>query len=967
MPMNAIDITGNWESDVLPADRLQTREPEVKQGQTTVFRQRLQAPAGIHALELVYWPDQDSRLGKAIEEKFDGFDGLSINGSSVRVAFLKMEGTREGYRALVQLEEEAQGSERELQLALTLCASRPLHTRLIGDVGRNEGGGAYQALPPISDGQLAIVRGIPFHLSELNEFEIDDLVKDSPGDRGGLHPWNDGMTLPCYGAKVRTAHFLGMIHSIDVANGSWFSPKGDHGYSHFVGDKAGEIAIRWTDGEETVVPLVFGFNMWYSRAWDMFWHWWMYGQYIGHLDEQMFSGRDDGREIVEEAVALVDGIRAMGSLSSNARFVFSVDLGEREVESISLKGDPLLYGHPVVSAVTLETAEQCSALPTLPDLGSVKSARKPVSLEQIETGDWQDRVERLQKLLYTYVDELPVLDEPLVPDGYFGPRYRFEGNPDSVYAATFLYRNGPECAAYIADNGTDCSSSTARQAIPHYIYGMGIWFGFDPVFGSLDNWFKLYRERSPGELSGISEAWARGVGELLREAMAFGYDKFVRSYVDWLDNALFAEANPPHWNRIVGRSCYTTYEVEVGGTVEKGVRENDGHGICMWGRYMVWHGMGRPADWNEQHFAATEAAVEWIEWQLANDRIRPGVRKDVLFTESECAHGSYDIYSSYNCLHGIKLSIRMAEQLGRTELAERWKQLYERLRQGILDHLVDPSEDGPIWHTEEDCYWQDHAHKLVPIQLATEGDSYTPLEDWASGDSMDRTFLEISENSYRHLMRSENYNCLRMFGYGQGMMTQSALLLDRMADAEKFLHLMLTHTYLPHLEGWAAPEGIIVHRSGRYYLPVNGYMGQDSHVADSTKAVRLLLGIDDNDPCHLRLVPRYPADWTKMSISEYPVVTGQTRQSISYVYDRGERESASEHTFSFELQHPVDRLSIRLGPYSPDTRIERAYWNGSEIPFACIDSGDSRWVWVSHLSGKSGIIRIVGVQPIEEG
>jgi len=177
--------------------------------------------------------------------------------------------------------------------------------------------------------------------------------------------------------------------------------------------------------------------MWYSRAWDMFWHWWMYGQYIGHLGDRMFSGREDGRGIVEEAVALVDGIRAMGSLSSNARFVFSVDLGGREVASISLRGDPLLYGHPVVSAVTLETSELCSELPTLPDLGSAKPVRKPVSLERIEAGEWQDRVERLQKLLYTYVDELPVLDEPLVPDGYFGPRYRFEGTPDSVYAALF--------------------------------------------------------------------------------------------------------------------------------------------------------------------------------------------------------------------------------------------------------------------------------------------------------------------------------------------------------------------------------------------------------------------------------------------------------------------------------------------------------------------------------------------------
>jgi len=41
-------------------------------------------------------------------------------------------------------------------------------------------------------------------------------------------------------------------------------------------------------------------------------------------------------------------------------------------------------------------------------------------------------------------------------------------------------------------------------------------------------------------------------------------------------------------------------------------------------------------------------------------------RVDLLYTESES--GSYEFYSSYNCPHELKLSIKMAQELG-----EKWQ------------------------------------------------------------------------------------------------------------------------------------------------------------------------------------------------------------------------------------------------------------------------------------------------------
>ncbi len=254
-----------------------------------------------------------------------------------------------------------------------------------------------------------------------------------------------------------------MIHNLDIANGSWYSPKGDHGYSHFVGDRAGEIVIRWEDGAEARVPLVFGYNLWYGKAWDNLWHYLDYvpGRGGANFDATLFDGHDEHRRVIETGLALADGYRLMGSDSCNARFIFTVDLGGRSVRSIDVAGVPELYDFPLISAITFEmdAAAPPSTSPSAPlarlsdPTGGVTGLRA-VTVDSIQREAWRAGVETIQRVLYTFVDELPKLSAPSRPDGYFGPGFDFQGNPLATYAATYLYWNGPECSAYIADDGT---------------------------------------------------------------------------------------------------------------------------------------------------------------------------------------------------------------------------------------------------------------------------------------------------------------------------------------------------------------------------------------------------------------------------------------------------------------------------------------------------------------------------------
>jgi hypothetical protein len=967
--MMPVDITGNWRETGAYLPRIQAREPDLAPGERRAFRQRLRLPAGSYRLAFEYDPRLERQAGLALGHRFDPFDGLSIDGQPRPLSFVPSAGEDGVFHASCEFEAPASGS---VSLEMRLGNTRMMRTWLDGGQPW-PASSVYRAVAPARPGERLLAHGIPFLASRIDVVHIPAGL--ALPERRGLRPWDAGMRLECGGAAVKTAHFLGMIHSIDLANGSWYSPKGDHGYSHFVGDQAGQIVVTWDDGATSSVPLVFGFNLWYGRPWDILWHYEPYsegpGPYGFNCDDSLFCGRPEYRDLIPEGLALVDGIRLMGSRSCNARFIFSLDLAGRPARSITVSGTDELHGHPLISAVTLETASGAPGLEPLPALCADPPNPRITTLPEAGRRAWWPGVERIMRALYTFVDDLPRLSQPAMPPGYFGPSYDFQGLPEAVYAATYLYHNGPECAAYIADSGTTCSSSTARKGTVHYTMGMGVWRAEKPVFDGLEDWFALYRSRAPGTLPGGTNtwerdkpsAWTRGVGELLREAMAFGYDKFVDTYLDWLEDCLFREARPPHWNRIAGHPQFGWSRRLVGDEAEEGNRENDGHGICMWGRYMAWHWKGRPRAWNARRFAATRAAAEWLAWQLDTDVIFPGARKDVLYTESECAHGDYDIYSSYNCLHGLKLSIRMAEQLGEREAVERWTACYHRLRQGILDHLVDQTPDGPVWHTYPGTDWQDHAHKLVPVHLAPDGDTYTPLQDGAAGDAVERRYLEISRNSYQALMKDGDFNFLRMYGYGQGMMAQAALLLDQMADATRLIDRLVRHCYLPNLEGWAGPEGIILHRSGKYYLPVNGYMGQDSHVADSTKALRLMLGVDDNDPDHLRLVPRYPAAWTSMGISDFPALTGSARQRLAYTYTRSGRSQA----FSYAFERPVSRLSIRLGPIageapgSGEAPATRALHNGIEVACHTERSGDSWWVWIRDLPGvRAGRVEVIG-------
>ena len=109
---------------------------------------------------------------------------------------------------------------------------------------------------------------------------------------------------------------------------------------------------------------------------------------------------------------------------------------------------------------------------------------------------------------------------------------------------------------------------------------------------------------------------------------------------------------------------------------------------------------------------------------------------------------------------------------------------------------------------------------------------------------------------------------------------------------------------------------------GRYYLSVNGYRGQDSHLADSTKALRLMLGVDDNRKDYLRLVPRFPCRLDKAVGVGYPGVDGQQSPKNLVISTNGSRRNRRS---AFSWNVPFRTLTFVLDQFRRKRRKSRLF------------------------------------------
>jgi hypothetical protein len=162
-------------------------------------------------------------------------------------------------------------------------------------------------------------------------------------------------------------------------------------------------------------------------------------------------------------------------------------------------------------------------------------------------------------------------------------------------------------------------------------------------------------------------------------------------------------------------------------------------------------------------------------------------------------------------------------------------------------------------------------------------------------------------------------------------------------------------TYDAEIHSFVVPEGAQVDPTGRYVFRT-GDQGNGVQEAEIVKIFRLLIGVDDNQPQRLRILPRLPYGWSEIAISKYPafVEQNENRKAAMLRYDL--RRTGRSLSLDISADRPLGPVSMRLGPFEKQPAAADVLVNGKHPSDARIEqSGDSWWVSFTTSIGSAAV------------
>ncbi|MGB7264567.1 MAG: hypothetical protein WBC92_03585, partial [Terracidiphilus sp.] len=177
-----------------------------------------------------------------------------------------------------------------------------------------------------------------------------------------------------------------------------------------------------------------------------------------------------------------------------------------------------------------------------------------------------------------------------------------------------------------------------------------------------------------------------------------------------------------------------------------------------------------------------------------------------------------------------------------------------------------------------------------------------------------------------------------------GFVTQAALLLDRMKDVTPMLNWSARAVYEPEIHSFVVPEGAQVDPSGRYVFRT-GDLGNGVQEAEIVKVFRILIGVDDNEPQRLRVMPRLPYGWSEIAVDKYPAFVNLEgkRETAMLRYDL--RRAAGRMSLEISADRALGAVAVRLGPFEKRPETADVLVNGKSPMGSSVEqSGDSWWV-----------------------
>ena len=760
--------------------------------------------------------------------------------------------------------------------------------------------------------------------------------------------------------RLKRIFLLGMT---DATRGRAWSHPLDYPARYFIGEEMGKIRLNYADGSSEVFPLVVGEAIWWGQE---------FYQY-----PEPFTSNARFRKALAGALRLYPP-----SPVADGKYVAVIVPRPTPVRSISVEAAALDRGIPVIAGITVESmdgndiagavalpghvlsaefekfAERKALLPEREDdkqrqawldsdiqLGRdcalAQSAPRSAAQSGREThveharsarchagGDAasaaylpassQARLDELRRMLYTSDENFKGRVKEETPAGYSGPEVSFKGNIYAEILANAFRYNVGDLTEKVTKDGKYHTSTKGSTS-------WGGYRGFGTFRTNAGNYYNT--------------SWCRDMGRSLQELTELGYTSEAARCADycfemarrWETDPRLKIAGtviPRHWCRVINTPG------------KEGCFENDGHGLVAVFLYKLWQRLPDRDAWLRERWPDVKAAGDWILWQFDHPEISRATN-GVLHTTSECAvMDGYSVYADAVCRDALLGLAQMAESIGATNSAAQWRERAEKMRLAITSqYVISDPKYGPVW-TLDYAGWPQQSTVLGPLIFVADQQGFAPEDD-------DSRWRPVNEAAYQRLI--DTHQPLGFYGqamgYGQGFITQSALLLDRMQDATTLLNWMAKEIYDPKYKSYITPEGCEIDPTGHYWYRM-GDLGNGVQEAETLKTLRLMIGVDDTQPDRLQFFPRMPYGWSEMAVKSYPVLfehDGKMNTArLRYKLNR----SGNEMKLEIGANQDLGPVAMRLGPFAKPPSASGIRVNGRIQTGSIERSGDSWWVGV---------------------
>jgi len=752
------------------------------------------------------------------------------------------------------------------------------------------------------------LKGIPFNVI--------------PTDKGFKNLANDADPLIVAGHSqaVQSVFFLGMVTEKMQASEWWGPTERWYAFNNrmFIGDQPGKIFIVYSDETVDVIPLIFGVNLWnyellsetktsenYLTSW-------------GPFREPFLSDRH-AKALLDSSLILMENDTVKGG-----KYILGVKTRIKPISKIIFINDNVRTAGFYITAITCQSA----SAPLNPDW-------KMYDERYFAQKKYYPSMDKMARRLYQFRDELPASDPYRPPLHYDAPMVKFTGTPlAEIYSNVYAYNlHDMRTNKVDAKGGMHTSSGNLGD--------FGIYIGMGT--------FKK------NALFSYNQVWTRDLGRCMMEVIESGEKERSAKAGDEALKLLYDPSvrfSQPNWKRVANASTVKNdgFSKFVSG------KENDGHGAMMLFLYRLIQHQCVDKDWIIKNMKSLRDAAEWFCWQMDNPE-ESGFDK-VLSSETEAStqqYGSFDLFSNYTAFMALKAFARIALQNEDKTNAVRWNQYADKLHEGIINMFTATHPRyGKIFVDITNDVWTWEYKRFVPLFLANDLYTYDlAIQDPELNSICYNTYLAQKEDYF-------SYAAGRQMGYGQGYISQAAILLDEFADMKGYLEQAAAFCYHHYDYNYIVCEGVVMHPSGRFWFR-NSDLGNGVQQAEIVKTGRLLIGLDDLNPAQgLNVIPRLPADWTTIEVKDYPVIAldkvgNSLRSGIYYKYKRIEK--------GFEFCIETDKLirigQIRLGPFnSKNIKI-----TDSKMPFTVRKVREQNFVYLdlSSMAGKKFSVKAVSL------